>query len=136
MVRSCIMIPSVIDYPLPLPCLGGNEITILVVTRDAASRSVISNRLLDAGLRVTTAATFGVVELLLGASEAFDLMIIAQSSEETTLFGVPQLTRSIDADLPILVVDFETVDSAVLVELVEDAVLRWPHRERACRALH
>lgn len=112
------------------------EQRILIVVRQPAERDVIARRLLDAGLRVTAAATFGVVETLLQDRAAFDLMVIAQSSEETTLFGMPQLARSIDPELPILVLEFGTTNSAAVVEMVRGALTRWPMRERSVPVLH
>lgn len=129
------MIPALIDQ-IPLPALPAEtDLHVLVVTRDAASRFAIASRLLDAGLRVTTAVTFGVVEVLLEGNDMFDLMVAAQSSDEITQFGVPQLARSVDADLPILVLEFETANSPVVVDLVNSALSRWPLRDRS-RALH
>lgn len=130
------MIPGLPDL-LSLPAVQSDaDLHILVVARDAKSRYSIADMLLDAGLRVTTAATFGVVEVLLEGSDVFDLMVTAQSAEEITQFGVPQLARSIDPDLPILVVEFDTANSPAVVDLVNGALSRWPLRERADRAVH
>ena len=112
----------------PIPLDG--EPRILIAVRQPGQRATIAGRLLDAGLRVTTAATFGVVEVLLELREAFDLMVIVQSSEETALFGMAQLARSIDANLPILVVEDATANSPAVVDLVQGALMRWPIRDR------
>ncbi len=130
------MIPGLPDL-LSLPAVQSDaDFHILVVARDAVSRYSIADRLLDAGLRVTTAATFGVVEVLLEGTDVFDLMVTAQSAEEITQFGVPQLARSIDPDLPILVLEFDTANSPAIVDLVNGALSRWPLRERTDRPLH
>ena len=130
------MIPGLIGQIPATAAPADTDFHVLVVARDAASRYAIASRLLDAGLRVTTAVTFGVVEVLLEGNDLFDLMVTAQSCDEITQFGVPQLARSVDADLPILVLEFDTANSPVVVELVNDALSRWPLRDRSSRALH
>ena len=122
--------------PGPPMSAHGAEQRVLIAVRQPAERDVIASRLLDAGLRVTTAATFGVVETLLQNRAAFDLMVIAQSSEETTLFGMPQLARSIDPELPILVLEFGTTNSPAVVDMVRGALMRWPMRARPMPVLH
>ena len=130
------MIPGLHDYAPLAAAPSADDTHVLVVTRDAGARYSIANLLLDAGFRVTTAATFGVVEILLDGSEMFDVMVTAQSAEEITQFGVAQLARSMDAEMPILVLEFETAASPAVVELVNGALSRWPLRERESRALH
>lgn len=130
------MIPGLTDQIPPTAHSTDSDVHVLIVARDAASRYDIASRLLDAGLRVTTAVTFGVVEVLLEGNDFFDLMVAAQSSDEITQFGVPQLARSVDADLPILVLEFGTANSPAVVDLVNDALSRWPLRDRSSRALH
>ena len=130
------MIPGLIDDAPEAAIHSDDDLHVLVVTRDSVARYDVANLLLDAGFRVTTAATFGVVEILLGSSEMFDLLVTAQSAEEITQFGVPQLARSIDPDLPILVLEFDTASSPTVVDLVNGALSRWPLRERESRSLH
>ncbi len=130
------MIPGLHDYVPLAPVQPEDELHVLIATRDANTRYSIANLLLDAGFRVTTAATFGVVEILLEGGEMFDLLITAQSAEEITQFGVPQLARSIAPEMPILVLEFETANSPVVVELANGALSRWPLRDRESRALH
>ncbi len=130
------MIPGLFDSLQPPAMPAESDVHVLVVARDAASRYEIASRLLDAGLRVTTAVTFGVVEVLLEGNNIFDLMVAAQSSDEIVQFGVPQLARSVDQDMPILVLEFDTANSPAVVDLVNSALLRWPLRERSTRALH
>ena len=130
------MIPGLQDYA-PLAAIHSDvDQHVLIVTRDAAARYSIANLLLEAGFRVTSAATFGVVEVLLEGSELFDVMVTAQSAEEITQFGLPQLARSIDPDLPILMLEFDTANSPAVVDLVHGALSRWPLRDRVTRALH
>lgn len=130
------MIPGLLDYAPPAARQADNDLHVLIVARDALARYSVANLLLDAGLHVTTAATFGVVEVLLGGIEPFDLLVTAQSAEEITQFGVPQLVRSIAPDMPILVLEFDTADSPAVVDLVSSALSRWPLRDRETRALH
>ena len=130
------MIPGLHDYAPLAAALSADDTHVLIVTRDAGARYSIANLLIDAGFRVTTAATFGVVEILLEGNEVFDVMVTAQSAEEITQFGVAQLARSIDAEMPILVLEFETAASPAVVELVNGALSRWPLRDRESRAIH
>jgi CheY-like chemotaxis protein len=130
------MILGIQDYAPLAAAHSDDDWHVLVVTRDPAARYSIASLLLDAGFRVTNAATFGVVEILLNGSEMFDVMVTAQSAEEITEFGVAQLARSIDPDLPILVLEFDTANSPVVIELVNSALSRWPLRARENRALH
>lgn len=130
------MIPGLNAHAPFAAIQADDDLHILVVTRDPAARYSVANLLLDAGFRVTTAATFGVVEILLEGTEKFDLLVTAQSAEEITQFGVPQLARSIQPDLPILVLEFDTANSPAVVDLVNGALVRWPSRERENRALH
>ena len=130
------MIPGLLGYVAQPAIPADGDLHVLVVTRDPACRVEIAARLLGAGLRVTTAATFGVVEILRRGVDRFDLMATAQSAEETVQFGLPQLARSVDADLPILVLEMETADSPAVVDLVQGALSRWPLRERSVRAPH
>lgn len=130
------MIPGLLNFAPPAALHSDDDLHILVVTRDTATRYSVANLLLDAGFRVTTTATFGVVEVLLEGGDMFDLMVTAQSAEEMTQFGVPQLARSIDPDVPILVLEYDTASSPAVVDLVNEALSRWPLREREGRALH
>lgn len=130
------MIPGLHDYAPVAAAPTGDDLHILIATRDAGTRYSIADLLLDAGFRVTTAATFGVVEILLEGSAMFDLMVTAQSAEETSQFGVPQLARSMDADMPILVLDADTANSPAILELVNAALSRWPLRDRESRVFH
>lgn len=130
------MIPGLHDYLPPAVVRSDDDLHVLIVARDVAARYAVADLLLDAGFRVTTAATFGVVELLLEGSDRFDLMVTAQSAEEITEFGVPQLARSIDPDLPILVLEFNTANSPAVVDLAHDALSRWPLHHRGSRAVN
>ena len=130
------MIPGLQAYAPPAPVQSDDDLHVLIATRDAATRYSIAHLLLDAGFRVTTAATFGVVEVLLEGSDVFDLMVTAQSAEEITQFGLPQLARSIDPEMPILVLEFDTASAPAVVDLVHGALSRWPLRDREIRASH
>lgn len=105
-------------------------------TRSRNRRSLPTLTFISWSWPVTTAVTFGVVEVLLEGNDVFDLMVTAQSSDEIVQFGVPQLARSVDAELPILVLEFDTANSPVVVDLVNSGLSRWPLRDRSSRAVH
>lgn len=109
---------------------------VLVLVRDAASRFAIAAQLREAGYGVTTAATFGVVELLHADSDEFDVLVTAQSFGEMAQFGLPQLARSVRPDLPIVVLERETILGEGVVGIVAAAISRWPIRELPARCLH
>lgn len=130
------MTPALQNHAPPAATHADEDCHILIVTRDVSTRFAVANLLLEAGFCVTTAATFGVVEILLENGDMFDLMVTAQSAEEITQFGVPQLARSIDPDMPILVLEIGTAHSPAIVDLVNGTLSRWPLRDRKGLALH
>lgn len=113
-----------------------DEPHVLIVIKDVRERYAVASQLLEAGLRVTTAATFGVVEVLLEHSTEFDLLVTAQSFDEMGQFGLPQLARSVQPSLPILVLEFEAARGDGVLKAVHDAIRRWPLRDRPERCLH
>ena len=113
-----------------------DEPHVLLVIGDTRARYGVADQLLDAGFRISMAATYGLVEVLLQNSADFDLLVTAQSFGEMAQFGLPQLARSVQPDLPILVLEAEAADGAGVLEAAQDAIARWPMRERALRLYH
>ena len=109
---------------------------VLIVIKAADERYTVANQLLEAGFRVTTAATFGVVEVLIEQSTELDLLLTSQSFGEMGQFGLPQLARSIRPELPILVLEFEAARGDGVLRAVRDAIRRWPLRDRLERCVH
>lgn len=130
------MMPLVADRAQPVAAATDDEPHILIVVKEVRSRYAVANLLLDAGFRVTTAATYGVVEVLGGKSAEFDLFVTAQSFGEMGQFGVPQLVRSMQPELPILVLEFEAAHGAGVINAVRDAIRRWPLRDRPTHRVH
>lgn len=130
------MIPFTADFaPCPVP-VAADEPLVLLVIGDVRARYAVADQLLDAGFRISIAASYGLVELLLRESTDFDLLITAQSFGEMAQFGLPQLARSVQPDLPILVLEAEAAGGAGVLEAAQDAIARWPMRERAVRLPH
>lgn len=130
------MIPTLLGELPPRPRNDEDDYHVLVAVKDARSSQAIARQLHDAGYRVTLTRPFGLVELLEESSDEFDLMVTAQSAGEMAVFGLPQLARSVDPDLPILVLDSEAVRGAGLVAAVRSVIQRWPLRDRPKRAVH
>lgn len=130
------MIPALGQQAQPCPLADEDEPHILVVINDVQERYAVADQLLDVGLRVTTAAAFGLVEVLLEHATDFDLLVTAQSFGEMGQFGLPQLARSVQPALPILVLEFETARGDGVLNAVRDAIRRWPLRTRLTRRFH
>lgn len=130
------MIPAANEQAQPRTLADEDEPHVLIVMKDVRDRYAVADQLLDAGLRVTTAATFGVVEVLLEHSSDFDLLVTAQSFGEMGQFGLPQLARSVQPVLPILVLEFEAARGDGVLSAVRDAIRRWPLRSRPRRRFH
>ena len=130
------MIPLTADQAALGQVAAEDDPHVLIVIKDVDHRHTVASLLLDAGFRVTWAATFGVVEVLLQQSTEFDLLVTAQSFGEMGQFGLPQLARSVQPDLPILVLEFEAARGEGVLSAVNDAIRRWPLRHRPARTLH
>jgi hypothetical protein len=130
------MTPAVIDHVEPGPAAAEDEPHLLVGIHDARARRTVTGQLLDAGFRVTTAATYGLVEVLLANATQFELLVTAQSFGEMGQFGLPQLARSVRPNLPILVLELEAAGGIGVLNAVRDALRRWPLRTRPQRSLH
>ncbi len=118
------------------PLEGEEEPHILIVIKDSDDRYAVAGQLLEAGFRVTTAGAYGVVEVLLEHSTELDLLVTSQTFGEMGHFGLPQLARSAQPDLPILVLEFEASRGDGVLKAVRDAIRRWPRRARLERQLH
>jgi CheY-like chemotaxis protein len=118
------------------PLDGEEEPHVLIVIKDAANRCQVESQLLEAGFRVTTAGAYGIVEVLLEHSTELDLLVTSQSFGEMGHFGLPQLARSAQPDLPILVLEFDAARGDGVLNAVRDAIRRWPRRGRPERKLH
>ena len=108
----------------------------MIVVKGLRARLAIASQLLEAGFRVTTSGTYGVVELLRDSNVRFDLLVTAQSFDEMSHFGVPQLARSVRPELPILVLEFEAAGGAGVIHAVQGAIQRWPLRQILARQYH
>ncbi len=103
---------------------------------DPRARYHLARALLEGGFRLSLAASYGVVELLLRQTANFDLLVTVQSLGEMAQFGLPQLARSAQPDLPILVLELETAGGPGVVAAVSAAIDRWPLRDRSDRRFH
>ncbi len=130
------MIPSLAGEVPARPRTEDDQYHVLVVVKDSKSSQAVAQQLEAANFRVTLTQAFGLVELLAESADDFDLMVTAQSSGEMASFGLPQLARSVDADLPILVLDSETVRGTGVMSAVRTVIQRWPLRDRPLRAIH
>jgi CheY-like chemotaxis protein len=130
------MIPFTLDLP-PCPSLTTpDEPHVLVVIENPSARYAVADQLLDAGFLISVASSYGLVEVLLQSSTDFDLLVTAQSFGETAQFGLPELARSVQPELPILVLVAEAAGGAGVREAAQDAIARWPMRDRAPRLCH
>ena len=109
---------------------------VLIVVKDVRARFSLASRLLEGGFRVTSCGTYGMVEVLLDSAVDYDLLVTAQSFDEMAQFGAPQLARSMQPDLPILLLEADAAHGAGLVHAVQRAITRWPLRERPERRIH
>ncbi len=113
-----------------------DELHVLLVMKDPDEREAVSSQLQTAGFRVTSTGTYGIVETLLEHSKDIDLLVTSQSFGEMGQFGLPQLARSVQPDLPILVLEFEAARGDGVLKATRDAIRRWPLRERPERLVH
>ncbi len=128
------MIPGLLDRT-PTHLLPANgEPSVLIVVNNPIARFTMASQLLTAGFSVTTSGAYGVVERL--EETNYDLMVAAQSLEEMAHFGVPQLARSMQPHLPILVLEADVAAGPGMVEAVQRAIERWPLRARPARQYH
>ena len=130
------MIPAVTQQAELGMLAPEEEPHVLVVIKHVQSRYAVASQLLEAGFRVTTAGSFGLVEVLLEHSTELDLLVTAQSFDQMGQFGLPQLARSMQPELPILVLEFDAAAGAGVLRAVRDAIRRWPRRTRMERQLH
>src|SRR3954470_13039380 len=110
-----------------LPC--PREAHVLLVVPNQKARYVLADRLLEAGFRLTLASTYGLADVLVGESGGVDLLVTAQPMREMGEFGLAQLARAVRPDLPILVLEEETVGGPGVLEAVRRMMRRWPMRD-------
>lgn len=130
------MMPFTVDLTPEPAATAEDDPHVLLVIGEAQVRYAVADQLLDAGLRVSLAASYGVVEVLLEEAADFDLLVTAQSFGEMAQFGLPQLARSVEPDLPILVIELDAACGPGVLAAVQDALARWPVRDRMARRVH
>ncbi len=108
---------------------------VLVVIGDTRVRQTVLRQLHEAAFRVTAVPSLGMVDMLSDPEQLFDLLVTAQSLGEMAQFGLPQLARSIDPELPILLLDTEAARGTGIAIAAIDVVDRWPLRRRPNRRL-
>jgi CheY-like chemotaxis protein len=120
----------------PSPVLQSmREPHVLLVVQNQQARYALADSLLDAGFRLTLASTYGLADLLIEEASGIDLLITAQPMRELGDFGIAQLARAVRPDLPILVLDEETVGGPGMLDAVRRMMRRWPMRHEAAPAI-
>ena len=107
------------------------EAHVLLVVPNQKARYVLADLLLDAGFRLTLASAYGLADVLVEESAGIDLLLTAQPVREMGEFGLAQLARAVRPDLPILVLEEETVGGPGVLEAVQRIMRRWPMRDWA-----
>lgn len=128
------MIPATHGRPLAASPADDGIYSVLVVIKDVRSRSALVRQLEAAEFRVTVSSAFGLGDAL--HAHSFDVLVTTQSAGEMARFGLPQLARSFNPALPIVVLDSDVAGGEGLIGAVRDAVQRWPLRSRRPRRLH
>ena len=111
------------------------EAHVLLVVQSQAARYALADQLLDAGYRLTLASSFGMADLLIEEAAGIDLLVTAQPMRELDHFGLPQLARAVRPELPILVLEEETVGGPGVLDAVKRIMRRWPMRDWAAPVL-
>jgi CheY-like chemotaxis protein len=111
------------------------EAHVLLVVQSQAARYALADQLLDAGYRLTLASSYGLADLLIEEASGIDLLITAQPIREMGQFGLAHLARAVRPDLPILVLEEETVGGPGVLEAVQRIMCRWPMRDWAAPVL-
>jgi CheY-like chemotaxis protein len=120
----------------PAPSLqSAREAHVLLVVPNQKARYQLADLLLDAGFRLTLASTYGLGDVLVDESTAIDLLLTAQPMHEMGEFGLAELARAVRPDLPILVLDEDTVNGPGVLEAVQRIMRRWPMRDWAAPAI-
>ena len=97
---------------------------ILLVIPDQSARYSLAARLLDAGFRLTLASSAGIGNALIDGE--IDLVISAHPFVELSDGRVAKRTRAGHAEVPILLLEQETACGPGVLELVMQAIQRWP----------
>ncbi len=109
---------------------------VMVVIVDARTRQTVVRHLEQAAFRVTAVPSLAMVDQLCDPAHTFDLLVTAQSLGEMAQFGLPQLARSVDPSLPILLLDNEAAHGTGIAAAATHTIDRWPLRPRPSRRLH
>jgi len=107
------------------------EAHVLLVVPNQRARYAIADQLLDAGYRLTLASSYGLADLLVDESAGIDLLVTAQPMRAMGELGLTELARAVSPELPILVLEEETVGGPGVLDAVRRIMRRWPMRDWA-----
>ncbi|MFL5336481.1 MAG: hypothetical protein ACJ8H8_25735 [Geminicoccaceae bacterium] len=126
---------AVLDRAPAQSLQSAREAHVLLVVPSQKARYQLADILLDAGFRLTLASTYGLGDVLIDDSTGIDLLVTAQPMREMGEFGLAELARAVRPDLPILVLEEETIGGPGVLEAVQRIMRRWPMRDWAAPAL-
>lgn len=97
---------------------------ILLVVQDQAARYDLAATLLDAGFRLTLASSAGVASALVDGE--IDLVVAAHPFSDLSDARLSRRCGAGDPQVPMLLLEQETVSGPGVLDLVTQSIRRWP----------